>query len=201
MARLTSATSSGQLTLDRILKAAIGRFARHSYEDAKLRDIAVDAGVDVAYVHRAFGSKERLFAAAVEAVLTPRLRLTGSSSEIIEALADMASRRSPAAERHSVLPIDIVARSLCSQQAVPIVRELIFRNFIDPLVEHSKAGTRRQAAMLAAVLAGISLFRDVLKTDELFTGAEDEYRTIITSVLCSCLVPAGQPADDPSLEN
>lgn len=43
---------------ERILKAAIRRFARHSYEDTGLRDIANDADVDVAYVHRSFGSKD-----------------------------------------------------------------------------------------------------------------------------------------------
>ncbi|WP_390965363.1 TetR family transcriptional regulator [Paracoccus yeei] len=34
---------------DRILTAAFRRFAAHSYHETHLRDIAADAGVDVAY--------------------------------------------------------------------------------------------------------------------------------------------------------
>jgi AcrR family transcriptional regulator len=40
------------------------RFTRTSYEQTGLRDIAADVGIDVAYVHRCFGSKKRLFAKA-----------------------------------------------------------------------------------------------------------------------------------------
>ena len=54
-------------TRDRILKAAILRFSAHSYDDTGLRDIAADVGVDMAYVHRSFGSKEKLFYEAVKA--------------------------------------------------------------------------------------------------------------------------------------
>ncbi|MGD9741085.1 MAG: TetR/AcrR family transcriptional regulator [Dongiaceae bacterium] len=58
---------SGQATRRRIPKAAIGRFSRHSYEETGLRDIAAGAEVDVAFVHRSFGSKERLLTEAVRA--------------------------------------------------------------------------------------------------------------------------------------
>ncbi len=54
-------------TRDRILKAAILRFSTHSYDHTGLRDIAADVGVDMAYVHRSFGSKEKLFYEAVKA--------------------------------------------------------------------------------------------------------------------------------------
>lgn len=52
---------SGAATRRRIIDAAAARFARQSFEETGLREIAADAGVDVAYVHRSFGSKERLF--------------------------------------------------------------------------------------------------------------------------------------------
>ncbi|WP_018267634.1 TetR/AcrR family transcriptional regulator [Methylosinus sp. LW4] len=57
----------GEKTRERILQAALARFGSASYEDVKLRDIAAEFGVDVALVHRAFGSKEQLFAAALTA--------------------------------------------------------------------------------------------------------------------------------------
>src|SRR6185312_9822540 len=48
-----------------LLAAARLRFARDGYEATNLRDIAADAGVNVALIPRYFGSKEGLFQAAV----------------------------------------------------------------------------------------------------------------------------------------
>ncbi|MFD2029187.1 TetR/AcrR family transcriptional regulator [Ancylobacter dichloromethanicus] len=48
-------------TRQTILTAAAKRFASASYDEVSLRDISADVDVDVAYVHRSFGSKENLF--------------------------------------------------------------------------------------------------------------------------------------------
>jgi AcrR family transcriptional regulator len=49
-----------------ILAAARERFAADGYDRATIRAIAADAAIDPSMVMRYFGSKERLFAAAVE---------------------------------------------------------------------------------------------------------------------------------------
>ncbi len=54
-----------------ILDAARRRFAGHGYDGATIRAIAADAGVDPALVHHFFGTKERLFAAAVRLPVVP----------------------------------------------------------------------------------------------------------------------------------
>ena len=46
-------------------------FRRHGYDGATIRRIAADAGVDPALVHHFFGTKERLFAAAVRLPVVP----------------------------------------------------------------------------------------------------------------------------------
>ena len=51
-------TRNAAATRDSILTAARGRFLADSYEAVGLRDIAGDAGVDVALVGRYFGGKE-----------------------------------------------------------------------------------------------------------------------------------------------
>src|SRR6266704_4328400 len=48
-----------------LLAAAQLRFARNGYEATNLRDIAADAGVNVALIPRYFGSKEGLFQTVV----------------------------------------------------------------------------------------------------------------------------------------
>lgn len=49
----------------RILRAAMLLFARQPFSETSLREIATEAQVDVAYVHRAFGSKIEIFQQAL----------------------------------------------------------------------------------------------------------------------------------------
>ena len=56
---------TGEQSRQRILVAARERFMRDGYEQATVRRIATDAGVDVAMVYYFFGNKEGLFSASV----------------------------------------------------------------------------------------------------------------------------------------
>jgi len=58
-------------TRDAILASARELFARNGISKTSIRAIATDAGVDSALVHHYFGTKERLFAAAVDAPVDP----------------------------------------------------------------------------------------------------------------------------------
>jgi AcrR family transcriptional regulator len=55
---------TGQQNKQRIIDAARDRFMRQGYEQATVRAIAADAGVDVAMVYYFFGNKEGLFTAS-----------------------------------------------------------------------------------------------------------------------------------------
>jgi len=55
-----------------VLAAARAEFAARGYEKASMRAIARGAGVDAALLHHYFGSKDRLFMAALEFPLDPR---------------------------------------------------------------------------------------------------------------------------------
>jgi AcrR family transcriptional regulator len=61
-----------------ILAAARARFAAHGYERTRIRDVALDAGVDPALVHYFFNTKDGLFVAAMELPVRP--------AEVIEPL-------------------------------------------------------------------------------------------------------------------
>ena len=56
-------------TREAILEAATRRFAAHGFEVRRVREIAGDAGVTAVLVNRYFGSKEKLFAEAIERAL------------------------------------------------------------------------------------------------------------------------------------
>jgi AcrR family transcriptional regulator len=56
---------------DRILAAARERFALHGYDRTRIRDVALDAGVDAALVHYFFKTKDGLFVAAMQLPVRP----------------------------------------------------------------------------------------------------------------------------------
>ena len=58
-------------TREAILAAARARFGDYGYDGATIRGIAADAGVDAALVHHFFGTKERLFVAAMRLPMVP----------------------------------------------------------------------------------------------------------------------------------
>ncbi len=58
-------------TRDRILASARDLFARNGIANTSIRAVAAAAGVDSALVHHYFGTKEKLFAAAVHIPIDP----------------------------------------------------------------------------------------------------------------------------------
>jgi AcrR family transcriptional regulator len=58
-------------TRDRILASARELFARNGIGNTSIRAVAAAAGVDSALVHHYFGTKEKLFAAAVHIAIDP----------------------------------------------------------------------------------------------------------------------------------
>jgi len=58
-------------TREQILAAAVGSFSGSGYENTTIRGVATSAGVDPALVHYFFGTKDRLFAAAMAVPVSP----------------------------------------------------------------------------------------------------------------------------------
>jgi AcrR family transcriptional regulator len=77
-------------TRGEILDAARAEFASRGYEKATVRGIARAAGVDAALVHHYFGSKDRVFLAALEFPVDPAVvleQVAGDPAGIGERLA------------------------------------------------------------------------------------------------------------------
>ncbi|MEV4611903.1 TetR family transcriptional regulator [Kitasatospora sp. NPDC049258] len=69
----TGRRPGGADTRRTVLEAARAEFAARGYEKASMRAIARAAGVDAALLHHYFGTKDRLFLAALEVPLDPRV--------------------------------------------------------------------------------------------------------------------------------
>lgn len=150
---------NGPRTRARILAAAQDIFSSRGYTQTGLRDIATEAGVDVALVSRAFGSKEKLFQAALE----PRLLIERLWSEdrsqfgvnLVETLLDPVNADSN--------PLRMLLLSSSDPGARQIAIDLLEQKLVGPLGElmGDPDGPARAAEVLA-LTAGFITYRNVL---------------------------------------
>jgi len=149
-------------TREAILQSALVAFSRHGYDGIGVREIAQTAGVTAVLVNRYFGSKEELFAAAVETAFADISVLEGDSSLLAQRLtADVMTKSEKDAE--PINPFFLLLRSAPNPRAAEILRDSIARHFERPLkslLRGPRAGER--AAVILAVVTGLSLFRRVL---------------------------------------
>lgn len=170
-------------TRDRILQAAIRRFSRQSYEATGLRDIAADVGIDVAYVHRSFGSKERLFAAAVEASIEPERFFNGNVRDLAATLAQQVLARDLVLGTDDIGPLDIVIHSLSSPEASRVLREVVVTDFIQPFANKLGSSTATPAALTAAFLLGVGILRSVLEVAPLLEAERGSLERMMTDAI------------------
>lgn len=172
-------------TRERILKAAMLRFSTHSYEETGIRDIASDVGVDMAYVHRSFGSKEKLYREAVKAIVRPEVWLVGEPSELHISLADAVLSEKG---EHEIRPLDIIVRSFSSPQASRVHRELLDEGFVKPFASKCPLMSEQRASLIAAFLAGVGILRDVIGASALGKDRNDRELGFLVSQVIALLM-------------
>jgi AcrR family transcriptional regulator len=168
---------------DRILSAAILRFSRQSYDTTGLREIAADASVDVAYVHRCFGSKRQLFAEAVNKVMQADRVFDEPPDNLADTLTRRVFERDSTKIADDVGPLDIMVRSLSCPEAIGVLHDAILKDFVEPLSESFGAPAMRRAALIAAFLAGISIFRNVIGIEVLRETEGGELEAMVGGTL------------------
>jgi AcrR family transcriptional regulator len=159
-------------TREAILQAAREQFAERGYEGATIRAIAAAAGVDPALVHHFYGTKERLFAAAMQLPFVP-------SEAITAALADRpAGQPAGAYLVRTALAlwdspgvrdafVGILRSALTSDQAAAMLREFVSEAILGPVA--SLAGgtdpgqTPFRTSLVGSHMLGLALARYVLQ--------------------------------------
>lgn len=157
-------------TRDAILTAARHRFLRESYDNVGLRDIAGDAGVDVALIGRYFGGKEGLFREVVMDEKGPNIFLEPQSMEelptfLARVVADDTDDLNDERQRRMEMFI-LMLRSASSPKAGEIIRELVSQDVLEPMTRliGGREGELR-ANMLLAILMGIGMLRTIMMVD------------------------------------
>jgi AcrR family transcriptional regulator len=184
-------TRNAAATREAILAAARGRFLSDSYDAVGLRDIAGDAGVDVALVGRYFGNKEELFRQVLRGEDPRKLEeLTGDSS-LPEFLADLAVRSQDEDRGEHVEKLLLILRSASSPTAAGIVREAFSEDVLGPLADligGPDAGVRASIAL--TVLIGTTILDTIMGVGPLCDYDREPVRRRMVHVFEAALEPS-----------
>jgi AcrR family transcriptional regulator len=160
-------------TREAILMAARVRFLAESYDAVGLRDIARDAGVDVALVSRYFGSKEELFRIVLKGGEDAAITLPEDAAALPSFFLSLISQGEEPGCTHSREKLMIMLRSANSTAAAEVIQASFRRDVLEPLAGVIGGPSAPARAVLTmAVLIGTNFLRNVLPVTPL--SAEDE---------------------------
>jgi AcrR family transcriptional regulator len=154
-----------------MLCAARERFLRESYENVGLRDVARDAGVDVALVGRYFGSKADLFREVLRAGKSETFKVDVGREELPAYLASLLQSGDDAEARSHAEGLLILLRSASSPTASKIVVEAVREDVLGPiaaLLAGDHADLR--AGLCLAVLMGTTMLRAIMSVEPACDG-------------------------------
>lgn len=183
-------TRNAAATREAMLAAARRHFARDSYDNVGLREIARDVGVDPALVGRYFGGKEQLFAEAIrggdEHILTGVTR-EGLAAHFTTMVLDDSRRGSEEADI-DLERIMMLLRSVSSPKASQILRDTIDADIVGPVVELLDGPNPEMRATLCfAVLMGVGIMREAMASDALACEHDDALRTRLNALFTAAL--------------
>lgn len=182
MARTGRRTGAGA-SREAILAAAREIFGAAGYAGATIRAIAGRAGVDPALVHHYFGTKDKLFVAAMDLPVNPAVALPG----LLEGDLDRAGERivsfflevweRPAA-RNRVL--GMLRAAMTHDAAATLLREFVDRAIVRVLADHlDRPDARLRATLIGSQLIGLGIIRYVVRVEPL---ASADPETVVAAV-------------------
>lgn len=177
-------------TREAILQSAIRHFALSGYDGVGVREIARDAGVTAMLVNRYFGSKEQLFAEAVETSFAPPTIVAEKPAALArDAATALADRSDPDAD--PLEPFLIMLRSVSNPVAVNIVRDAIARH-VGRRLAGQLSGPDRQlrADAMLSVMSGVLLMRRVIRSPGFSDCDTDQLTDLVERVFSAIIEPA-----------
>jgi AcrR family transcriptional regulator len=136
-----------------LLKAAREQFARRGYDHVALRDIARDAGVDVALASRYFGGKEGLFIEALKASFRPDRLEEWKRGAFARSTATMMADNLHADE--AAESFQFLMRAATSPTTAPLLNVAMQERFLGPIRNWlGGQNAEAHARVLAAVYTG-----------------------------------------------
>ncbi|MET9320968.1 TetR family transcriptional regulator [Streptomyces sp. NPDC003038] len=177
----------GPGTQERIRLAARSEFAARGYDKTSVRGVAKAAGVDPALVHHYFGSKDDLFAAAIELSMEPALLVPAVIGEGPEGIGERLARyflgiwENPATRA----PLLAVIRSaLTHEAAAKVLRRLVLRRVLERVAADLDVPDPTFRAELAAShMVGIAILRYVVQVEPLASADPEDIVALVAPTL------------------
>ncbi|MER5613059.1 TetR family transcriptional regulator [Streptomyces sp. NPDC002215] len=182
-----TAETTGPDARTRILEAARNEFAERGYDKTSVRGIAKAAGVDSALVHHYFGTKDEVFAAAIELSFEPALEIPAVLGEGTDGLGERLARYFIAVWENpaSRAPLLAVMRSaLTHEAAAKVLRGFVLRRLLERVAEALDVPDATFRAELAASqMLGIVMLRYVIRAEPLASADPEEIIAMVAPTL------------------
>lgn len=151
------------VTRQAMLDAARRQFAKESYENVGLRDIAGEVGVDPALVIRYFGSKENLFREVLNSPKSKTILEGINNSNLAEHLVSLIMEKEDDDAEIHLDRLLIILRSASSSKAAAIVYDAMDEVFLKPIASMLDTDDGHLRACLAmSVLMGSGMMQQVM---------------------------------------
>ncbi|MBA2767896.1 MAG: TetR/AcrR family transcriptional regulator [Sporichthyaceae bacterium] len=183
--------SDGEDRRGAILAAARAEFAEKGYVGTSVRGIARAADVDAALVHHYFGTKERVFVAAMELPFDPADRLplvlagdpAGTGERMVRMFLGMWSDpqfRAPM--------LGLVRSAFTSEQGATMLREFVGTALLGRVAAGLGLTDPLRIEAAAAQLIGLVVLRYVVQLEPIASASEDELVRLVAPTVQGYLV-------------
>lgn len=157
-----------------ILAVARHQFGIHGFDRTTIREIAAGANIDPALVIRYFGSKDELFALAMEFDLKfPELGQVESNR-----VGEVLTRHylSLWEGQHKTMGLPMLMRSAASNDVAAGKMRQIFARQVLPTIEQlsGKPGAAQRASLVATQFLGMAFCRYIIKIPPLVAMTQEE---------------------------
>lgn len=176
-------------TSEAILEAARAQFAEHGYNGATIRAIAAQAQVDPALVHHFYGTKEALFAAAMQLPVVPSEVLSAAFESGLgeRGLGELVVRTALTLWETDGLKetfLGLLRSAVTSQEAARMLREFVAESILGTIarvagVRGSRAEVEYRTAMVATQMVGLGFTRLVVGLPAVAQASVDELAATI----------------------
>jgi AcrR family transcriptional regulator len=176
-------------TREAILDAARRSFSEHGYDGATIRGIAAAADVNPALVHHFYGTKERLFAAAMELPVLPSEILVGAlgaarerlgedfEAHVGEVLIGTMLRAWDVIEVRAAF-LGLLRTAATTDQGLAMLREFVTSTILVSMVRAAGLGDdalgRYRAALVASQVVGLGFTRYLLRLEPIASASIED---------------------------
>lgn len=170
---------TGQQNKQRIVDAAREHFMRDGYENATVRRIAAEAGVDVAMVYYHFGNKEGLFNASV--LDTPQHPLHQLANLLDDGPGEIGARlvRDVVQRWDAGASFDLLLTVFRSADIHPLARKLLHDTLAGPVAQQiadqfGVDNAELRVELVTVHLVGLAFARYQLKIEPMASASIDD---------------------------